>query len=228
MGTRGLTGFVIDGQVKAQYQQFDSYPSGVGADVVAAFASGKITAEGVRAITLVKGDSKPTKTQIKRLEKYSNTGVSTGSLDEWYVLLRETQGDVLAMIEAGFMIDSSSFAADSLFCEWGYLINLDTNTLEVYRGFQTDKSKVVGRFAEMVSDPPPEHNGKPIHEQYYPITLVAEFKAEDLNTFNLVMEKVQARDDVDYYLERYHTGNASAVDTVSRLAEVLTDLLTAS
>ena len=28
------------------------------------------------------------------------------------------------------------FLKDSLFCEWGYVINLTTNRLEIYRGFQ--------------------------------------------------------------------------------------------
>lgn len=31
------------------------------------------------------------------------------------------------------MIDNVSFLQDSLFCEWGYVINLDTNVLEIYR-----------------------------------------------------------------------------------------------
>lgn len=174
MGTRGLSGFVIDGEVKAQYQQFDSYPSGVGTDVVAAIQSGKITPDAVRSIVLVDGDSKPTKAQAERLAQFANTNVSTGSLDEWYVLLRETQGDLLAMIEAGHMIDSSEFAADSLFCEWGYLVNLDTETLEVYRGF--NQGATVGRFADVVID---QREGSYAAE-YAPITLLAEIPFAEL------------------------------------------------
>lgn len=35
------------------------------------------------------------------------------------------------------MIDSSHFLLDSLYCEWGYILNLDTKMLEVWRGWQT-------------------------------------------------------------------------------------------
>lgn len=226
MGTRGLSGFVIDGEVKVQYQQFDSYPSGVGADVVAAIQSGKITPDAVRSIELVEGDSKPTPAQVERLKGYANTGVSTGSLEEWYVLLRETQGDLLAMIEAGHMIDSSEFAADSLFCEWAYLVNLDTNALEVYRGFQKDRDAVKGRFADLDSrEVPTGPNGQPVHEPYAPISVVAEFKFEDLNTFSLVMEKIQAQGDFEYYMEAYREGRYTAAETVGHLSEMLGDLL---
>ena len=34
---------------------------------------------------------------------------------------------------------SNDFIKDSLFCEHGYIINLDTNMLEYWRGFQTEK-----------------------------------------------------------------------------------------
>lgn len=33
MGTRGLLGFIIAGRRRASYNQFDSYPSGLGAQV---------------------------------------------------------------------------------------------------------------------------------------------------------------------------------------------------
>jgi len=33
MGTRGLLGFIISGRRRASYNQFDSYPSGLGAQV---------------------------------------------------------------------------------------------------------------------------------------------------------------------------------------------------
>lgn len=187
MGTRGLSGFVIDGEVKAQYQQYDSYPTGVGYYVVAAIQSGKITPDAVRSIQLVDGDAKPTPEQVERLKQFSNTGVSTGQLDEWYVLLRETQGDLLAMIEAGAMIDSSDFAADSLFCEWGYLVNLDTETLEVYRGF--NQGATVGRFAGMALAPVPERDGQPIHAAYAPITLIREIPLSEVS--REVMDEIE-------------------------------------
>ncbi len=39
------------------------------------------------------------------------------------------------------IIDSQDFIQDSLFCEWGYVINLDDRTVEVYTGFQKHPDK---------------------------------------------------------------------------------------
>ena len=45
MGTRGLLGHIIRGRKRATYNHFDSYPSGLGVDLVAFIA--ELTAEQV-------------------------------------------------------------------------------------------------------------------------------------------------------------------------------------
>ena len=57
--------------------------------------------------------------------------------DDWYCLLRHAQGD-LNVYKNGlrYMIDNHDFIKDSLFCEYAYIINLDTKRLEFYVGFQ--------------------------------------------------------------------------------------------
>ena len=40
-----------------------------------------------------------------------------------------------------FIEDSEVFLGDSLNCEWGYVINLDTVTLEIYKGRQHEKQE---------------------------------------------------------------------------------------
>lgn len=150
MGTRGLMGFVVDGEVKATYNHFDSYPSGLGVQV-GAFAATLVgdrlaeMADAVRGLRLVNDQDTPSENERKNFAKFADPGVSTGQ--DWYSLLRETQGDPEKTLDAGVMIDSLSFAHDSLFCEWGYLVNFDTGMIEVYRGFQEDPAKVKGRFA---------------------------------------------------------------------------------
>lgn len=42
--------------------------------------------------------------------------------------------------------NSWEFAKDSLFCEWAYVVDLDADTLEVYRGFQ-EAPHTDGRWA---------------------------------------------------------------------------------
>lgn len=45
------------------------------------------------------------------------------------------------------LVDNKSFAADSLFCEWAYVIDLDKKVLEIYQGLNTGKSK--GRWSKV-------------------------------------------------------------------------------
>lgn len=45
------------------------------------------------------------------------------------------------------MADSATFLKDSLFCEWAYIINLDTEELEVYEGFNK-RPDAPGRYAD--------------------------------------------------------------------------------
>lgn len=154
MSTRGAFGFRINDQDKVTYNHSDSYPSGLGQTVIEACI--KHPAEymriAVEKIELVDEDKKPTKAQIKKCQiaGFIDTGVGLQSEDDWYCLLRGAQGDVEAFIEGRvpFMIDGNDFLADSLFCEWAYIINLDTQKLEIYRGFNKDPD-AAGRYAAL-------------------------------------------------------------------------------
>lgn len=101
--------------------------------------------------------------------RYYNSNVSNQSPTDWYCLLRNIQGiDTFSEIIKGnlkHISNNADFFKDSLFCEWGYLINLDTMKFEVYRGFQ--KSPQEGnRFGQ--------EKIKQDYE-YYPCALVTEF-----------------------------------------------------
>ena len=177
MGTRGTFGFVVDGEEKLAYNHFDSYPSALGVDVLnwlrtADLAEVKAKAGAVRLVT---DATPPTPEDVERLRKWANTGVSTTQLDEWYVLLRDTQGDPAAILEAGVMEDGGDFPLDSLFCEWGYVVDLDAGTFEVYRGFQTTPH-TEGRFAAR------EVNERRANGGYHPIRLVASWPLTNLPT----------------------------------------------
>lgn len=186
MGTRGLCGFVVDGEVRSSYNHFDSYPSGLGAELVEqiGFLTKESTVdelkEKVRNIFFVDDeDEEVTPEYIEKYKKYydASVGDTSGPLT-WYQLLRNTQGDLIANIDSGIMINNNAFANDSLFCEWGYLVNLDTKMFEVYRGFQK-KVHMDGRFADADYEPDDQYGGP-----YYPIALVAEFPFDDLPDIN--------------------------------------------
>lgn len=143
IGTRGFIGVVVNGDLKVTYNHFDSYPDGIGVQVLG-FLQGVLAggsdgynamAEKAAALQLIDESEKPTAEQQEALKKYADTSVSTGSLDEWYVLLRGAQGNLGAYLDAGYMPDGSDFPLDGVFCEWGYLIDLDNKVFEVYKGF---------------------------------------------------------------------------------------------
>ncbi len=163
MGTRGAIGFWKDGEHKVTYNHFDSYPDGLGNDVLT-FVNKYTVNElnmAFEKIKLIEEGSKPTEEQIKQCEKYTDLAVSNQSTTDWYCLLREAQGDLEAYANAGFMPNNQEFLNDSLFCEWAYIINLTNDVLEVYKGFQ--QSKPEGRYSEA----PPNEQG------YYGVGLIA-------------------------------------------------------
>jgi len=133
MGTRGTTGFQIDGVRKSSYQQYDSYLDGVGLDVlnfVREIGEGEdrervnILARGLK---IVPESGKPTAAEIAHIgTTYLNANVSEGN--DWYAFLRETQGKPGLILDAGLVTGNESFRNE----EYDYVINLDTDTLDVY------------------------------------------------------------------------------------------------
>lgn len=191
MGTRGFITFVAGGVEKTAYNHFDSYPSGLGVKVldflrtqltptdedcqdatpqaVYAAALAELSQRVVNLRVVRENVDEVTAEDVKRLAPWTDMWVGgpvdKGKLAFWYQLLRNTQYDPAAMLEAGVVEDASDFPADSLYAEWGYVIDLDEGLLEVYRGF-VEGPHASGRFAN-----------RPLHVynnvgQYYPVKLV--------------------------------------------------------
>jgi hypothetical protein len=178
MGTRGIMGFRLKGKDYLTYNHFDSYPAGLGEKMVEFILNSKMNriAPKVKALRLVDSNSKPTDEDKMNLRQYCDTGVSHQSADDWYCLLRNTQGDPYLALKAGVMIDSHEFVADSLFCEYAYVINLDDKVLEVYRGYQK-RPHAAGRYSSVT--PQKNHEGK---VEYWPIALLCSIPFEKLNS----------------------------------------------
>lgn len=164
MSTRGFVGFVVDGTEKIAYNHSDSYPEGLGKDVLSWLRLGfdieflRIAARTLRVVT----DETPiTDEDILRLRPFTDRNVGERKeRPDWYQLLRHTQGKPGEMLRAGVIQNAAEFPLSSLFAEWGYLVDLDAGTLEVYRGFQKSSS-IKGRFA-----------GRPGQDGYYPCALI--------------------------------------------------------
>ncbi|WP_435109785.1 hypothetical protein [Nocardiopsis synnemataformans] len=173
MGTRGSLTFVVNGDEKTAYNQWDSYPDGIGVGVLRWLRDADLpeARRQARELRVVDPSSEPTPEDIERFKDIANLNVGERELTDWYVLLRETQGAPGAILRAGVIEDARDFPCDSLFCEWGYVIDFDGNALEVYEGFQSEPHDR-GRFAKRSSlaDRP----------EYYPIALAASWPMDNL------------------------------------------------
>jgi hypothetical protein len=188
MSTRGLLGFVADGLETCTYNHGDSYPSGLGVEVLR-FAR---RCEGTNfhrfksaaaSLTQVSEDGrKPTRDEVVKLAGHADTKVSTGDAHaEWYVLLRDTQGDPEAILSCGYAIHDPDWPRDSLFCEWGYVLDFDSQTLEVYKGFN-QAPPTAGRWTGVT---------EASFHQYYAINMIASYTFDNLpddDTFCLLEE----------------------------------------
>lgn len=183
MGTRGLYGLRKNGVDKLTYNHFDSYPDGLG-KVVTEFCK-RVTEKELGklydSIVLVDEDGKPTAKQIEFCKSNGTVelNVGCGSESDWYCLLRRLQGDLLETMrivnQRGkvYMIDNRDFILASLFCEYAYIINLDTHKLEFWIGWQKE---------------PDETNRYGTHgdDGYYPCRLVLEIPLSEIESDNWV------------------------------------------
>lgn len=198
MGTRGFVGFVADGKETITYNHWDSYPEGVGKDVLHFARQCEGTnffriKEAAANLKHVSDDVPPTRDQVAELVNYANLDVSTGNVDaEWYVLLRETHGKPDAILKCGYAEHAPEWPLDSLFCEWGYLLDFDRMTLEVYQGFQTSPP-TEGRWANQERDN--NELGRATGNRYYAVQKVAEFRFDDLPTDEEFVAKLERDED---------------------------------
>ena len=185
MGTRHLIAVVKDNEFKvAQYGQWDGYPSGQGAAVLSFLRTpGNLQrlTEGLANVRFATEEDHdrinaaagiPEGSQFMTMEQANTRSEMAPGLS------RDTSAKVLDLIadstEEVLVNDQHEFAGESLFCEWAYVVDLDTNTFEAHVGFQkvphTD-----GRFADY---PRAENQG--VASEYYPVRLMATWPLDSL------------------------------------------------
>ena len=120
MGTRGAVGIRFNDTDKVGYNHYDSYPDGLG-DEVLEFIKNLGSVDALKKyfyeITFEKDDNKFT--------------------EVW-------DCDNSTMKKC--FTDNHGFLHDSLFCEYAYIVNLDTEKLEFYIGFNKNPN-AKGRYA---------------------------------------------------------------------------------
>jgi hypothetical protein len=191
MGTRHLIAVVHEGEYKvAQYGQWDGYPSGQGAGVLN-FLQEKMD----RALFEEKLKNVSFITQEELTQRWVDAGADPGSS---FVTLqvastmqarypensRDTGSDILAIIQDADrpikIVNSLDFAGDSVFCEWGYVVDLDKNTFEVYKGFNEIPLTESDRFYGIPSS----------NDNHHAIRLLKSFDLNNLPTEEAFIEEL--------------------------------------
>jgi hypothetical protein len=144
LGTSGAYGFHRKGRDKITFNKFDSYPSYLGENIVDFIMNNSIEEihEVFDRIILVDGKTKPTEEQISECEAYFEDflGMSPNmTKDNWYALLFKVHCNLnLYKNDLKYMIKDDDIIKESIYCQWGYVINLDNNELEIYIGGQRE------------------------------------------------------------------------------------------
>jgi len=199
MGTRGLTVVIMDGEHRiAQYGQWDHYPTGQGVTAMDFCRKNLTTDRGLEKFRKAVG-----RTEFADQERMEKLLKRIGISGEWMsleqaerlkakypALGRDAGATILDLVLGGkkLLRDQIDFAAESLFCEWAYVVDLDARKLEVYQGFQTAPHKR-GRFADMEVSEQKEASGS----RYYPVALIASFDFDKIPKTTEAVEEVMGR-----------------------------------
>lgn len=199
MGTRGLTCVVKGGEYKvAQYGQWDHYPSGQGVEILHFLHHGTTDRKKgeTRKLNLTKFKKQVDKCfwgTAKQVSDAWNEGCGKKvdgwlSMEDankfkeskWAYLSRDTGSGILDVVMAAedklMLVDSHEFAADSLFCEYAYVIDLDHDVFEVHVGFQKKAPPKSHRFASMPRDKKPDGT----ESDYFPCRLLKSYPLDAL------------------------------------------------
>lgn len=195
MGTRNLTMVIKSGRTRvAQYGQWDGYPEGQGTTILNFLRECNMERFKKRIETGVRflnpSDVKERKeflTSIGATDGWLNMNQSSKYNKKFPYDSRDHGGEILQLIydadDKVVLQNSASFAQNGLFCEWAYVVNLDTMKLEVYNGFR--KSAVEGsRFGDKLQD-----------HGYMPVQPLMEFDLNNLPTEEEFVSQLTVEDE---------------------------------
>ena len=199
MGTRHLICVVKNGEYKvAQYGQWDGQPSGQGSDILNFL---KNEMNRVKFKNQIEALSFISKEELEQMwieagkdpnEKLIPMKISSKFKELYPENSKDTGSGILQLIQDSNrqlkLTDNLIFANDSLSCRWGYVIDLDKNTFEVYEGVNKTPLDENERFYFM------QEKLKPItvyDKTYYPIKQVISFDLDDLPTEEEFLENFE-------------------------------------
>lgn len=192
MSTRNMTLIYQDGIYKvSKYCQWDGYLSGLGLELMstlkALIREPELEASLKEAVR--NGVVQVTPDDVSKLWEECgaddsgmvNLEVSAKFRETNWDLHRDCNGaDVLTMLikkQKVRNVDDISFVADSLFCEYAYVIDLDKDTFEIYRGFNQQPLTEEDRFYDLSSA-----------GEYQPVSLLRSYSFYEINGLNVSEE----------------------------------------
>lgn len=186
--------------VISQYGQWDGYPNGNGLTILEFLRTCNLNEfkEKVKKVRFsTKKDEKEVKVFLESIgcnDGYMNMEQSTLYKKAYPYSSRDIGAGILQMVNESedteiVLQDTTKFAADSLFCEWAYLIDLDNNNLEVYEGFNNSPLEEGQRFKDMELE---DNLGG---EQYYPIKCVKIYPLDKLPTNEEFINELEKKEE---------------------------------
>lgn len=146
MSTHGAVGIRFNNKDKVGYNHFDSYPTGLGDSILHFLQIHSI--EQLKEIY----------DKIELLDIFEQ-------VDVWCWNWKNKCFNLS-------FCDRLDFLYDSLFCEYAYIINLDSQMLEFYKGFNKNP-KANGRYAKIKSN----------KDVYYGVKLIQEIPLNEINDY---------------------------------------------
>jgi len=168
MGTRHIILVKLDNEYKvAQYGQWDGYPSGQGADILSFLKESNNIEKLKNNLSKVRFKDKAfldsydlrTEEQKAWFDKYISRNLGALILDS---IANSLDTEII-------LKNSIDFIDDVIMCEYGYVIDFDLGTFEVYSGFNKTPLKPGDRFF-----------GFKNQGEFNPIKLIASFELNNL------------------------------------------------
>ena len=224
MGTRNLTMVIHQGKTRiAQYGQFDGYVEGQGSTVLKflkRLKKNKTMESFKKHLLKIKFIDEIKQKEIDAF--LESIGCKNSWLDEeqakkyhkeYPLLTRNNGAGVLELVHKEknpdklWLHDQTNFAADSLFCEYAYVIDFDKNVLEVYNGFVKSPLGKKQRFHYLTEVSEKECEGR---DMYYPVKMVASFSLTKLPTLGKMILDVEGKEAYESYVKSEKERKAKA------------------
>ena len=216
MGTRNLTCVYIDGQYKiGQYGQWDGYPEGQGRTALQFLHKynpnkKRNWAKFVKKLRALDLDQKKIEEICQKTYKelgaddsgFVNMDIACAFKRKFPQVDRDMGANILQYVvdsDDGLMVHNDpSFALDSLFCEWAYVVDVDKGTFEVYKGFNNTPLTEADRFKFLETEASLKESNqyrRPGEKWYYAIKLCKEYKLTELPTHKQFIADFKRDDD---------------------------------